>query len=32
MKCRRTPMEAEVVKYEQGLGLEDGYEIGRAHV
>ena len=27
MKCRRTPMAAEVVKYEQGMGLEDGYEL-----
>lgn len=27
MKCRRTPIEAEVVKYEEGLGLEDGYEL-----
>ena len=27
MKCRRTPLEAEVVKYEQGMGLEDGFEL-----
>lgn len=27
MKCRRTPIEAEVVKYEQNKGLEDGYEL-----
>ena len=27
MKCRRTPLEAEVVKYEQNKGLEDGYEL-----
>ena len=27
MKCRRTSIEAEVVKYEQGKGLEDGYEL-----
>ncbi len=27
MKCRRTPLEAEVVKYEKNKGLEDGYEL-----
>jgi len=27
MKCRRVPLEAEVVKYEQGKGLEDGFEL-----
>lgn len=27
MKCRRTPIEAEVIKYEAGKGLEDGYEL-----
>lgn len=27
MKCRRTPIEAEVLKYEQDKGLEDGYEL-----
>lgn len=44
MKCRRVEMNADVVKYELGKGLEDGFElwadvvtkgwieIGRAHV
>lgn len=27
MKCIRTPIESEVVKYEQGQGLEDGFEL-----
>ncbi|MCR5477360.1 MAG: hypothetical protein K6E92_07065 [Lachnospiraceae bacterium] len=27
MKCRRVPLEAEVVKYEIGQGLEDGFEL-----
>ena len=27
MKCTRTPIESEVIKYEQGLGLEDGFEL-----
>ncbi len=27
MKCRRIPLEAEVVKYESGKGLEDGFEL-----
>lgn len=27
MKCRRTPLEAEVEKYEAGKGLEDGFEL-----
>ena len=27
MKCRRVSMEAEVVKYELGKGLEDGFEL-----
>lgn len=27
MKCRRTPIEAEVVKYEEGKGYEDGFEL-----
>lgn len=27
MKCRRIVMEADVVKYEQGKGLEDGFEL-----
>ncbi len=27
MKCRRVPLEAEVVKYEQNKGLEDGFEL-----
>lgn len=26
MRCARTPLEAEVVKYEIGKGLEDGFE------
>ena len=26
MKCKRTPIEAEVVKYEYGKGMEDGFE------
>lgn len=27
MKCRRTPIEAEVIKYEVGKGMEDGVEL-----
>ncbi len=27
MKCRRTPLEADVYKYEPGKGLEDGFEL-----
>lgn len=27
MKCTRIPMEAEVMKYELGKGLEDGFEL-----
>ena len=27
MKCRRTALEADVVKYETGKGLEDGFEL-----
>lgn len=27
MKCKRIPLEAEVVKYEPGKGLEDGHEL-----
>ena len=27
MKCRRTPLEADVEKYEAGKGLEDGFEL-----
>lgn len=27
MKCIRTPIESEIVKYEQGQGLEDGFEL-----
>lgn len=27
MKCRRIPLEAKVEKYEEGKGLEDGYEL-----
>lgn len=27
MKCMRTAMEAEVVKYELGKNLEDGFEL-----
>ena len=27
MRCRRVPLEAEVVKFEFGKGLEDGYEL-----
>lgn len=27
MKCRRIEMEADVVKYEPGKGLEDGFEL-----
>ena len=26
MKCKRTPIEAEAVQYQTGLGLEDGFE------
>ena len=26
MKCKRTPMEAEVTKYEVGKNMEDGVE------
>lgn len=27
MKCRRTGLQADVVKYESGKGLEDGFEL-----
>ena len=27
MKCRRTPMEAEVFEYEVGKNMEDGFEL-----
>lgn len=27
MKCRRTPLEADVYKFEFGKGYEDGYEL-----
>ncbi len=27
MKCRRVPLEAEVMQYEQGKGMEDGFEL-----
>ena len=27
MKCRRTPLLAEVEKYEMGKGMEDGFEL-----
>ena len=27
MKCRRPPVEAEVLKYEVGKGMEDGVEL-----
>lgn len=27
MKCRRISLEADVVKYESGKGLEDGFEL-----
>ena len=27
MRCRRIMLEAEVVKYESGKGLEDGFEL-----
>lgn len=27
MKCRRTPVEAEVIQYEVGKDLEDGFEL-----
>ena len=27
MKCRRVEMEADVVKYELGKGMEDGFEL-----
>ena len=27
MRCQRTPLEAEVQKYELGKGLEDGFEL-----
>lgn len=27
MKCKRIPLEADVVKYELGKGLEDGHEL-----
>lgn len=27
MKCRRVSMESDVVKYELGKGLEDGFEL-----
>ena len=27
MKCRRTPVEAEVMQYEIGKGMEDGFEL-----
>lgn len=27
MKCTRIPLEAEVIKYELGKGLEDGFEL-----
>ena len=27
MKCRRVEMNADVVKYELGKGLEDGFEL-----
>lgn len=27
MKCRRTPLEAEVQKYENGKKMEDGFEL-----
>ncbi len=27
MRCKRTPLEAEVLKYELGKGLEDGFEL-----
>ena len=27
MKCKRTPLEAEVTKYEIGANLEDGFEL-----
>lgn len=27
MKCVRTPIEADVYKYEQGKGFEDGFEL-----
>lgn len=27
MRCRRVGLECEVVKYEVGKGLEDGYEL-----
>ncbi len=26
MKCKRVPLEADVEKYEQGKGMEDGFE------
>ena len=27
MKCRRVALEAEVIKYEMGKGMEDGFEL-----
>lgn len=27
MKCTRVPLEAEVIQYEVGQGLEDGFEL-----
>jgi hypothetical protein len=27
MKCRRTALQAEIVKYENGKGMEDGFEL-----
>ncbi|MGN0341929.1 MAG: hypothetical protein ACI4DO_03970 [Roseburia sp.] len=27
MKCRRVALEADVIKYETGKGLEDGFEL-----
>ena len=27
MRCSRIPLEAEVMKYEAGKGLEDGFEL-----
>ncbi|MCR4895332.1 MAG: hypothetical protein K5891_00995 [Lachnospiraceae bacterium] len=27
MRCKRAPLEAEVVKYEVGKGMEDGFEL-----
>ena len=27
MECRRVPLKAEVERYEQGKGMEDGFEL-----